>query len=404
MMRLFTLVAVLLAAGCSTSAADSQQQSRQTGSLQTDTSALVTAGASSAVARQVNHGVITDAVAGTTIVGQNIPVDPGTHYRTGSITKTMMATVILQLVGEGRLSLDDTVERWLPGVVTGNGNNGATITVRQLLQHTSGLFNYTSDAGFLTTLTTANGFYANKDHQYTPQDLLNIALSHPPVFTPGTAFQYDNTGYIVAGMVIQAVTGNTWDVELTNRIITPLGLTGTSVPGSVETLPAPFAHGYNLWSAGAYSDTTEDNMSWADSAGAVITTTADEAKFWAALLTGGLLAPAQLTAMTTPVVLSTKTGYGLGIGRSTICKQDLWWHEGGTVGYRTLAISTRDAANTVVYDFSTTSLTNGDPAFTTNTNNAQDRLVRDRFCATSSSDSIIAQENIVGGGTVIRLR
>ena len=372
--------------------------------LQSDVNAVQAAGATSVVARFNDHGTVTDAVAGTAQYGTNTPVDPGSHYRTGSITKSFVSTVILQLVGEGRMSLDDTVDHWLPGVVTGNGNNGAGITIRQLLQHTSGLFNYTSDSAFASTLSSASAFAANKDHQYTPQDLLNIALAHPPVFGPGTAFQYSNTGYIVAGMVIQAVTGNNWATEVTNRIITPLGLANTSIPGSIETLPVPFSHGYNIWTAPVYTDTTEDNMSWGDSAGAIITTTADETKFWSALMSGGLLPPAQLTQLKTTVTLSTKTGYGLGVARSTICHQDLWWHEGGTIGYETLVISTTDGGAALAYDLSTTAVASNSTTFTTATHSAEDGLVRDRFCAASSSDSITAQESLVGGGSVIRLR
>ena len=191
--------------------------------LQQDTNTLQAAGPTSVVALTNDHGTVTKAVAGTAQLGTVTPVSVDTHYRTGSITKTFVATTILQLVGEGRLSLDDTVDHWLPGVITGNGNDGTRITVRQLLQHTSGLFDYTLDNTFLSTIATADGFYANRFTTYTPQQLISIALAHPPVAAPGTSWSYANTNYVVAGEIIKAVTGNNWRSEVTNRIITPLG-------------------------------------------------------------------------------------------------------------------------------------------------------------------------------------
>jgi D-alanyl-D-alanine carboxypeptidase len=395
LLAIITALGLLAAAPLSASAAPGLQQ---------DVNQLQAAGPSSVVAQTNNRGTVTNAVAGTAQLGTNLPVSPNTHYRTGSVTKTFVSATILQLVGEGRLSLDDTVDRWLPGLITGNGNDGTKITVRQLLQHTSGLFEFVEDQRFLDTIITPQGFYAHRYDHYTPQQLIEYALSHQPNFAPGTAWSYSNTNYLVAGLVIKAVTGNTWDIEVTNRIVKPLGLTGTSIPGDVPTLPAPFAHAYNLWSPGVYSDTTEDNMTWADSAGAIITTTGDENKFFSALLSGKVLKAAQLKAMQTTVPISMKTGYGLGIAHSKLCNTDVWWHDGGTVGYGTFVATTPTGSLSLAFDVSTTDITDADPTFDGHVNGAQDALIRHAFCgtATTSTDSLSQESAVVHGRTPIK--
>lgn len=383
------LVGALMLVACSGATA-AEPKKATPASLQADVNAIQAAGSTAVVAQVADHGVVISAVAGTAVYGTVTPVDPAARYRQGSVTKTFVATVILQLVGEGRMSLDDKVDRWLPGLITGNGNDGTKITVRQVLQHTSGLFDYGSDNGFLdTTLSSEAKFNANKHHQYTPQDLVAIALAHPPNFAPGSRYAYSNTDYIVAGLIIKAVTGNTWDTEVTSRIIGPLGLTGTSIPGAgVETIPAPFNRGYNIWTyspSRVYSDTTEDNMSWADSAGAIITTAADEVKFFSALLGGRVLPAAQLTQMKTTVKTGTTSGAGLGIGLSKTCRRNVWGHNGQVAGYATTVATSDDGSVTVAFDRSTTDLFAGDPSFTTNTNAAESTLINDVFCGAGAT-------------------
>nr|BFE73691.1 hypothetical protein GCM10020092_069920 [Actinoplanes digitatis] len=158
--------------------------------------------------------------------GSPVPLDG--HFRMGSNTKTFVSVVVLQLVGEGRLSLDDTVERWLPGLVTGNGNDGRRITVRNLLQHTSGLYNYTGD---ITALGSQEDYLAHRYDHYEAEDLVALATKHEPGFAPGTSWDYSNTNYILAGMIIERATGRAWATEVRARILRPLGLSHTSEPG-----------------------------------------------------------------------------------------------------------------------------------------------------------------------------
>lgn len=145
------------------------------------------------------------------------------HFRAGSITKTFIATVVLQLAAEHRLSLSDTVERHLPGLVRGAGNDGRALPLRSLLTHTSGLYDFTAATGGTAPVT--------------PRQAVRIALTHPPAARG--RFSYSNTNYVLLGLVIQQITGDSYATEAERRIITPLRLTGTSFPGSRSSLPSP---------------------------------------------------------------------------------------------------------------------------------------------------------------------
>lgn len=365
--------------------------SADAGTLGQDVSALQNGGVVGVLAQVNDAGQITTATAGTAQLGTSQPVPQNARFRTGSVTKTFVSATLLQLVGEGQLSLDDTVERWLPGVVTGNGNNGANITVRQLLNNTSGLFDYANDDGFFATLATPTAFYANQYRHYSTQDLIAIALTHQPYFAPGAGWAYSNTNYVVAGEIIKTVTGNTWEVEVTNRIIAPLGLTDTTAPGDNPIIPGSHAKGYHIFTINpsnrVYSDTTEHNMTWAGAGGALITTANDENKFFAALLSGQVLAPAQLAEMKTVVPISNKVGYGLGIVRQELsCSNTpIWWHNGGTVGYATWAGTTDDGSRSLTLSLSTTTFS--DDTYTNVTNHHTDTLIRHVFCGSQSTDT-----------------
>lgn len=153
------------------------------------------------------------------------PIPAGARFRAGSETKSFVATVVLQLVAEGRVRLDAPIAKYLPGVVTGNGNDGAKITVRQLLQHTSGLPNYTD--------YLLQGDAEQLRHRGAePAELVAMALAHPPLFAPGTSWSYSNTNYVLAQMLVERVTGQSLAHEVGARIVRPLGLTGTSCPAA----------------------------------------------------------------------------------------------------------------------------------------------------------------------------
>lgn len=257
------------------------------------------------------------------------------RFRIGSLTKTFVATVVLQLVGEGRLSLDDSVERWLPGLVP----NGDRITVRELLNHTSGLFDFTDDKTWVSTVI------ANPARDWPPRDLVAVATAHPPMFAPGTAWWYSNTNYILAGLVVEQVTGTTLEQQLRKRIFEPFGLEATSLPAAPE-IEGAHAHGYVGFAtvpslkAGTYLDATSlasPSIAWA--AGGIVSNADDVTRFFSALLKGRLLRPDLLSEMRTVV---PRSNYGLGLLRVETRCGSAFGHLGDAPGYRNVVLASSD--------------------------------------------------------------
>ncbi|WP_028797527.1 serine hydrolase domain-containing protein [Streptomyces purpureus] len=280
-------------------------------------------------------------------------------YRVGSITKTFVATVLLQLEAEGRLDLDDTVDRWLPGVVKGNGHDGRRITLRQLLNHTSGVYSVTSDPEFQDTIF-GPGFLEHRYDTWTPRQLVAIAMTHKPDFAPGTSWNYSNTNYVLAGMVIEKATGRPYGKEVERRIIKPLKLRSTSVPGKDVTMPKPSGRAYSKLNGDPkpgdpVHDVTELSPTIAHAAGEMISNSGDLQRFYRALLGGELLPPAQLKAMTDTVTVTmegVEFGYGLGLMKQKLsCGTEVWGHGGGIHGSSSQAQVTRDARHSLALNF-----------------------------------------------------
>ncbi|MFE3648439.1 serine hydrolase domain-containing protein [Streptomyces sp. NPDC059152] len=276
------------------------------------------------------------------------------RFRAGSLTKTLVATVVLQLVGEGRLGLDDRVADHLPPGVPRTGAGGANdlrrVTIRQLLDHTSGLFNYTTDAHLAEQLSGA-GFPAHRYDRYTPVELLRIALGHPPTAAPGARYAYSNTNYLVLGLVIQGVTDHPYADELRRRILAPFGLRGTSFPGNSPALPAPHGRGYSRID-GHRVDSTAFNPSRAGAAGEMITTLVDLNHFFAALLGGELLAPRQMAQLRSE--RATGGAYGLGVYATRLpCGVTVWGHNGDINGSYAQTAGTADGRHLVSYRVNT---------------------------------------------------
>lgn len=295
------------------------------------------------------------ATAGVGDTGTGKPRSTRDRYRVGSITKTFVATVLLQLEAEGRLSLDDTVEKWLPGAVHGNGHDGARITLRQLLNHTSGIFNYTADQDFGRTYFLKDGFLEHRYDTKTPEDLVAVAMSHKPDFAPGTSWNYSNTNYVLAGMVIEKATGRPYAQAVRERLIDPLHLTATSVPGTRVTVPRPSSRAYSKLArtaTGPTYDVTGLNPSIASSAGEMISDSSDLNRFYTALLRGRLLPPKQLKEMTTTVPVTETRAYGLGLMKTKLtCGVTLWGHGGGIHGSTSEAVTTKDGRHALAFNF-----------------------------------------------------
>ncbi|WP_335936274.1 serine hydrolase domain-containing protein [Streptomyces sp. PTD5-9] len=316
------------------------------GRLQRDVDAVLAAGATGVLAEVQTAGGRTTARAGRADLSDpRGPVPWDAYYRIGSDTKTFTAVLALQLVGEGRLALTDTVERWLPGAVRGNGNDGRRITVANLLRQTSGLNDYLAVSPDAADAFTPDGYRRSRFRTTSPEEQLRAALTRPPLWLPEAdhpererRWGYSNTNYVLAGLVVERATGNPWAQELHDRIIGPLGLRHTFTPGASPYVPAPTAAAYTWFpDCDRPTDTTLASGGGAD--GSVISTTHDHGVFLRALMAGRLLRPAQLAAMKETVAAegwSAAPGvrYGLGIAWRPVAgsRGGIWFHGGTHLG------------------------------------------------------------------------
>ncbi|MEV5982629.1 serine hydrolase domain-containing protein [Streptomyces sp. NPDC052114] len=322
-------------------------------SLQRDADALRDAGVTGVSVRvDTPHGSLT-ARSGVGDLDSGRPVPENGHLRLGSITKTFVATVVLQLVDEKRLTLDQTVEEVLPGVVAGAGNDGSAITVRDLLRHTSGLHDYTGD---VFPEQNAETYFANRGRTYRPAQLVALAMRHEPDFAPGTDWAYSNTNYVLAGMIIEKVTGRSWEQQVHERIVRPLKLRHTKAPGVSPLLPRPYAADYQQFAPGGpFVDTTVPYLPFDNGADGSMTGTArDLNRFLSALARGRLLKPASLAAMRTTVPVPeghghpAGTGDGLGLFLTPLsCGGGYLGHGGSGFGYVMRGAVTVDGRRTL---------------------------------------------------------
>lgn len=293
---------------------------------------LVRAGSPGAVVLVRNGDDTTVLAGGVAGLASRQPMTTDDHFRVGSITKTFVATVVLQLVAEGRLVLDRPLATQVPGLLPATSR----ITVRELLQHTSGLWDYTGEPDFFTPYLKGNLGY-----RWSPRRLLALALSHKPLFAPGTDWSYSNTNYLVLGLAVQSVTRHALGDELRARIFTPLHLADTSFAAD-RVIPKPAAHGYYKG-----VDITTLDESWAWAAAANVSTVADIATFYRSLLLGKLLHPAQLRAME-HTVIAGGNDYGLGLFRTPTPCGEAWGHNGLIPGYMSFALSSKNGRRQAV--------------------------------------------------------
>ncbi|MGW3912678.1 serine hydrolase domain-containing protein [Streptomyces sp. NPDC005070] len=313
-----------------------------------------------ALARLVTRGgapaaaLLTDDPSGSHFASAGNGLARSDHFRAGSITKSFIATVVLQLAAEHRLSLSDSVEDHLPGLVRGAGNDGRRITLRALLHHTSGLYDFTA-----TTRGTV---------PVTAPQALRMALTHPPA--DRGRFAYSNTNYVVLGMIVEQVTGHSYATEAERRIINPLHLNGTSFPGDHVSLPAPHGRAY----AADGSDVTELDPRVAGAAGELVSTLADLNRFYAALLDGTLLPSRRLREM-----LDTRAAHGsYGMGLFPVklpCGTTVWGHNGRISGSYVRSAATVDGRRVLTFRVNTDGVT--DPAL-------EPALLAAEFCPRTS--------------------
>lgn len=248
------------------------------------------------------------------------------HVRIASITKTFAATAVLQLVDQGRISLDDHLSQFVPGV-----DNGDQITIRQMLNMTSGIYDFTDDAAL------AKRFYADPTLRFGPAQFFAILRRHQPAFAPGTDVEYCDSNYYLLGLVLEKVTGQPAGRVITDQIISPLGLTHTSLPTS-PALPKPYAHGYfgGLDNTDPLVDKTAVNPNFGFTMGGMQSTLRDLHKWARVLATGTLLSPGLQTQRLQTVPFPNpgspvEISYGLGIFKL----DNLLGHNGAAIGYST---------------------------------------------------------------------
>lgn len=279
-----------------------------------------------------------------------VPIDCDMPFQIGSNTKMMTATVLLQLQEEGRLSIDDRLADHLPEVAA-RLPNGEVITLRQLAQHTSGVFSYTDTApdGTPGLMDADIDDPAALRRQIGPGDMIDFVVEHgQPNFVPGEegAWSYSNTGYTLLGMVIEKLEAKPIEKSFEIRIFEPLGMNDTymwnGIPRPEFGLPRAYL------AAPFTNETTEWNMSQGWAAGAVVSTIEDMHTFIQALLAGQLFQSPDTLSLMKQTVSTTHTallGYGIGLARKG---KGLWGHGGQTLGYLSEVAALEDGKLSIV--------------------------------------------------------
>ncbi|MFF9584307.1 serine hydrolase domain-containing protein [Streptomyces achromogenes] len=282
--------------------------------------------------------------AGVRDVRTGAPALENARFRAGSVTKVVTAAIVLQLAAEGRIDLDGTVQRYLPGLLT---EDFEPITVRQLLNYTSGL-----KPGASLGDTVEEG-YAHRFETLTPRQVVAASVAKGPAYTPGTRQTYGNIHYTVLGLLVEKVTGDSYAHQAQVRIFRPLGMRHSSFPAAGDTgIHGPHNRGYD-WIDGRLVDVTDWNMTDRFAAGDLVSTTADLERFLVALFRGRVVPEPQLGEMfTLPHVPDAH--YGAALERIEVNGKVVWGKGGSRPGYTAAIAATRDLSRTLVYSVNST--------------------------------------------------
>ncbi|WP_128980009.1 serine hydrolase domain-containing protein [Streptomyces roseicoloratus] len=301
------------------------------------------------------------------------PMFTDTYVRIGSETKTFTVTALLELVDDGKVKLDDPIDRYVRGVP-----NGDRITLRHLAEMRSGLFPYTSDPDFIHDLLS------EPKRAFTPWEVLSYGYRHANTFEPGATFEYCNSNLVLLGLVVEKVTGRRLADVLHDRVVRPAGLRHSFLPKGAE-FPEPHAHGYTDQTlTGAVADATDWNPSWAWAAGGMISTLEDLRRWAPVLAEGKLLSPAtQAQRLKTLPTGFPGTSYGLGI-----LETNGWiGHNGSLPGYETVTVHLPAQKATLVLILNTDSLVDGQEPST---------------LVARAVTSVVSPENVYAGGITPR--
>ncbi|MFF8926952.1 serine hydrolase domain-containing protein [Streptomyces longwoodensis] len=279
--------------------------------------------------------------SGVADISSRRPVTAHDRLRVGSITKVFVATVVLQLVAEGRVDLATPVHRVLPGLLP---SSFAPVTVAHLLDHTSGIPDH---LGIPEPVTPEEVVRHRFDH-WTPREWVATATHGPLKFDPGTRQEYRGINYVLAALIIDQVTGRPYREAVDARVLRPLGLTRTVVPGDDPRLHGRHVHGYLRMSDGSLRDVTTYDQSSSRGEGDMVSTTSDLHRLIGALFGGELLPPDLLALMFTlppaevRMLDGTPARYSTGLQQATVNGVTLWGKTGETYGYKNAAFATRD--------------------------------------------------------------
>ncbi|NGN67085.1 beta-lactamase family protein [Streptomyces sp. A7024] len=275
--------------------------------------------------------------------------DPKARFRAGSTTKVVTAALVLRLAAEGKVDLDATVQRYLPGLLSADF---APITVRQLLNHTSGI---PAGAGLGETFEEV---YAHRYDTLTPKDVVAGAVAKGPEFAPGARQHYLNINYTVLGMLVEKVTGDSYARQATRLVLRPAGMRHTSFPGTDPRIHGPHNSGYQAVSrpdgTTKMVDVTEWNQADRWAAGDMISTTADLERLLGALFRGRIVPGPQLQEMFTVPKGIDGASYSAGLQRFEHGGKVYWLKSGARYGYTAMVAATRDLSRTLVYSVNST--------------------------------------------------
>ncbi|MFH8255090.1 serine hydrolase domain-containing protein [Streptomyces roseolus] len=292
--------------------------------------------------------------AGVRDLESGAPADPAGRFRVGSVTKVFTAATVLRLAEEGRIDLDRTARSYLPELVPGRY---ATVTVRQLLDHTHGI-----PAADLPG-ETVEEWYAHRFDVHEPEELVRAATAKPREFRPGTRQHYLNIGYTIAGLIVERVTGDAYEHQVERLVLRPLGLRDTYFPGREAGIRGPYNHGYQVMRLADGTTGLRDVSVWrateAWAAGDLISTTADLERFTRALFAGRVVRGPLLEEMfTLPKVADFTSGapaaYSAGLSVKRLGGREVWGKTGGRWGFNAAIASTRGGERTLVYGVNAT--------------------------------------------------
>ncbi|MDN0200521.1 serine hydrolase domain-containing protein [Streptomyces sp. S.PNR 29] len=322
--------------------------------LRTAIAGLPTADATAALVRVGGREGVWRGSSGVHDLRTGRPADPSARFRAGSVTKVFTAAVALQLAAEGRLNLDGSARSYLPDLIPASYGD---VTVRQLLNHTHGI----PAPDFPGT--TVEEAYANRFRIHDPEDMVRSATSERREFAPGEKQHYLNIGYTIAGLVIERVTGDSYEHQVARRILKPLGLHGTYFPGTNPRIIGPHNHGYQTMRLDDGTTGLRDVSVWGTTdgwaAGDIVSTTADLERFTNALFQGRVVRGPLLEEMfTLPKVTDFRSGdpaaYSVGLSMKKLGGREVWGKTGGRWGYNAAIASTRNGSRTLVYSVNST--------------------------------------------------